>query len=158
VSAEYKQQGHPASSSWPEHVSSSAGAAPEYTPFTSTGLAVLATEDTHNGNSDTTIDELEIMISLRIDDLHGTFDDAVTLLLHTKLEGELNTMKKETDSFRHEGLDIQRDISTKHIILTTRIFESTTAFTTKGQDDQSNHCFQGRQHFLSPFGLRHGLG
>ena len=122
VPAEDKQQVYPASSSWPEHGSSAAGASNEYTPFTSTGLTVPAAEDAYNGNSDTTIAELEIMISLHVNDIHDTSDDVATLLLHTKLEGEFNTMKKQTDSLRHQGLDIHRDIGTKHVHLDQRAY------------------------------------
>ena len=79
-------------------------------------------ERSNKTHSDTTTDELEITISLHVDDILGTSDDAATFWLHTKLESEFGTMKKEIDSFRHYGLDVHRDISTKHVYLDQRSY------------------------------------
>ena len=65
---------------------------------------------------------LVLLISLHVDDIHGTSEDHTINNLHEMLESEFGEMTKHSNSFRHYGIDVHRDLATNHVLLDQRTY------------------------------------
>ena len=68
--------------------------------------------------------ELDIMLSLHVDDTLITGEEARCIWLHEKLESKFGKLKRESNCFKHFGLNVLRDALTKHVSLSQQEYLS----------------------------------